>query len=62
MNLLRNLDAKAFQESSSSEEGAMKVESRGLAFLAGKAVNMVLELGASPNIDAVAYKLAPFIL
>ena len=60
--LLRNLDSNAFQELSEEEDGAREIGLCRLTFVAGEAISTVVELGPSPSITAVAYKLAPFLL
>ena len=60
--LLRNLDTNAMQAASVADEGTRTINSRGLTFLSGANLALLLQLGFSPTISAAACALAPHLL
>ena len=60
--LLRYLDTNSMQAASPDDEGTRTINSRGLTFLSGANLALLLQLGFSPTISNAACALAPHLL
>ena len=59
---LGHLDTNAYQVEAEGDNGARTIESRGLTFLSGEAMNLVLDFGPAPSIASVTSTLVPLFL